>query len=235
MTPTTSIDASRVPGTPDPPATNLPRGIVLYNIEPNGSICRVSGLSALKPDLFVTVDISTILNSALAGKIDTPARNDITGFLIYLSDRNADIWENRVFAHYKLRTGIIGGTRDLATAGAGASSLIIPPVAAGLSAFNLLVGSISDQLDTTLYSKETVETLIKAITASRRAYKNTIRGHLKNDNMGAYDMFYALDEVRHYDSLVSFRKGLDYVGNLADEATKQADSGTNGANQPAQP
>jgi hypothetical protein len=116
--------------------------------------------------------------------------------------------------------------RDLATAGAGASSLIIPPVAAGLSAFNLFVGTFSDQLDTTLYSKETVETMLKAITASRRTFKNTIRSHF-GDPVDKYDMFYALDQVRHYDSLVSFRKGLAYVTALADTQTQKADAEAN--------
>lgn len=234
MSPTTSIDASHVQGANTLSTTNLPGGIVLYDVEPDGSVKQVTGLEALKPDLYVTVDVSPIVNAALVGSINKDARNRLTSFLIYLSDRNADIWESRVFAKYKLRTGIIGGTRDLATAGAGASSLIVPPVAAGLSAFNLFVGSFSDQLDTTLYSKETVETLLKAITASRKTFKNTMKSHYL-DATTNYDMFNALDQLRHYDSLVSFRKGLAYVNSLTDQTSQAADAVANSTNVPSKP
>ena len=219
MTPTTSITASQIANSkPVAPGDD----IVLYNVSPNGTLTRAADISALNPDLYVTVDVSGLLNEAMNAPLTTEKRNDKVSLLIYLSDRNADVWESRVYARYKLRTGVIGTTRDLATAGAGASSLIVPPVAAGLSAFNLFVGAVSDQVDTTLYSKDTVEALLKAISAARKNFKNKIRAHF-DDAYDKYDMFYALDQLRYYDTLVSFRKGIDYASSLADQSAQQAD------------
>jgi hypothetical protein len=225
MPATSSIDSSAVLGTniANYNDTNLPYNIRLYNIDPDGSFKVVSGIDALNPDLYVTVDVAPIVNQAVAGQIDKNTRNNLVGFMLYLSDRNTDIWESRVYARYKTRKALVGGLRDLANVGAGASALIIPPVAVGLSAASLIVSPISDDIDTTLYSGDTVETMIKAIAASRHTYKNTIRMHFTNE-VAQYDMFFALDQLRHYDSLVSFRKGLAYAASLADKQTTEQDN-----------
>jgi len=225
MIPTASIDPSRVLGTniANYNSTNLPDDIMLYNVDCDGSFQQVSGIGALKPDLYVTIDVSPIVNMALKGNIKKETRNNIVGFMLYLSDRNADIWEGRVYARYKARKAAVGGLSDLASVGAGASALIVPPVAAGLSAASLIISPISDDIDTTFYSGDTVETMLKAVAASRHTYKNTIRNSCTNE-IAQYDMFAALDQLRHYDSLVSFRKGLAYAAQLADEQTAKAEN-----------
>jgi len=204
-------------------------GLVLYAVQEDGrpildshGKATILDAGSLSDQLYVTADVSYVLKNALTS-VDgtaTEARKERTiRFLIYLSDHNSEVWMNRTFALNKFRKGTVGGIRDLATAGAGASALISPPAAVVLSALNLYGGTVSDQIDTVLYSGDSIETLFKGINASRSQEKAYILSRVTDTN---YDMFSALSDVRFYDSLVSFRKGLAYLSLLADKNNQAA-------------
>jgi hypothetical protein len=215
----------------------LPLNMVVYAISFDGkTINPVPEEEGLGSELFLTVDISGVIKGGL-NSITVGDERKIINFLLYVSDHNATLWMTRIYALNKARHGLAGGLKDLTTAGSGLSAFLSPPAAASLGAASLLIGGGSDEIDKYIYSGDTIEVLFKGIEAARAVQLKAITDKLAaNTGSGAndYDIFTALTDVKEYDSLVSFRKGLEYLASIADATTAKA-SGSKVVATPAPP
>jgi hypothetical protein len=231
--PSTGFSSTLVKDPQKPNSGELPLdGMVIYAVDFDGkTIHSVPENEGLGSELFLTVDISQVLKSGL-GSISVSDERKIISFLLYVSDHNATLWMTRVYALNKARHGLVGGLQDLTTAGSGLSSFVSPASSASLGAASLLIGGASNEIDKYAYDGDTVEVLFKGIEAARAVqYKAIVDKLGQSDDTLAkqYDIYTALSDVKEYDSLVSFRKGLEYLASIADATTTQAKATTTGS------
>ncbi len=197
--------------------------LVVYAIDENGkTVHPVPESEGLGSELYLTVDVSQILRAGL-GNVKSEDEKRIIHFLLYVSNHNATLWMTRIYALNKARHGLVGGLKDLTTGGAGLSAFLSPPAAASLGVASLIIGGASNEIDTYVYEGKTIEVLFKGIEAARAVQYKLIIDKLNSDK--SYDIYTALADVKQYDSLVSFRKGLEYLAVLADAKTAEAHAG----------
>ena len=222
--PSTGFSSALVEDPQKPGNRTLAFGIVLYSIEFNGkTVHSVPENEGLGSELFLTADVSSVLKQGLTSSAITgDDERKLIRFLIYVSDHNATIWMNRVYALNKARHGLVNGLKDLTASGSGLAAFLSPPASASLGAASLLIGTASNEIDEYAYSGKTVETLLKGIQASRAVQYKVIQDQLNQSDLSKYDIYTALDDVKLYDSLISFRKGLEYLAQLADATSNSA-------------
>lgn len=122
-----------------------------------------------------SVDVSPVISRDFSDD----DRAKLMQYLLGVSDSNCNSFLDRSFANKSGLSFSHGLFQDLATGASGITAFSSPVWSAGLSGANLLVGSVSDNFDSSYYAGQTFQAVETSIKSARSALKADIVNKMK--------------------------------------------------------
>jgi uncharacterized protein YceK len=176
--------------------------------------------------LYYAVDISKVFNSFEFPSSELTETQDRTlkkkrdiyiSFLVNVADQNCETFLSRSFAS---KSGFDAGRntfQDILTGASAATAIGTPPVAAGLSLLNIVVGKTVDNVNSTYFFDKTFQAIGSAIYLEKSEIKAQIELNKKQD-YSRYTIYDSVSDIRRYESACSIRIGVGKLQRLAQDA-----------------
>lgn len=177
--------------------------------------------SAAEECLYVSADVTGLLQRIDQVESDTAMRDRTINFLVSLSDMNCSNFLHRAFA---TKAGLDFSKTLLSDIATGVSAGVVtasPALAAGLNVSNLVGGKGVDAFNATYYYDKTFQAMESAIAAERLRIRTQMVGKQADQSQPAYDILQALSDIRAYDDACSIKAGLAQLVQLADSKKNQ--------------